>query len=211
MNKPLHLRLEHLTRLLEENQPVDAPVRPLIRFPEGGAPAERALATVWFSKTHLHALAVMEDTHVSNTAKGRHEKTWETGDVMELFIQPDVRKKNYFEFHVTPSGAALSLRIPDAEKLRADEYAFEELLFDSVFEYDNGTFGGPVSGWWAHAALPLSEIELTDPRQARCCVCRYNYNPAWDGPECSSTAKLTGYTSFHTLERWHGVDGGVSP
>jgi hypothetical protein len=205
MNTLLQSRIKQMTRLLGKDVPADLPVRHMIRFPDGGVPAERALGAIWVSDSSLCALAVMEDSDVFNTAKGRRAKTWETGDVMELFIQPDAQKKDYFEYHVTPSGATLSLRIADAEKLRADVYPFESLLFDSAFDYQSGWLDAAAPGWWGYAAVPIGELELTGPHRARGCICRYNCNTGWTEPECSSTALLTGCTSFHTPERWHPI------
>lgn len=175
--------------------------RRFVRFQDGGEPVEGAIGAIWVEGGLVHALAVMIDSEVFSSATGRRARTWETGDVMEFFIHPDPAEAHYFEYHIAPSGAALSLRIADAVKLRADTYTFESLIYESIgFVFHHGTF---VSGWWGHVQVPVEEIGLRDSFKARACLCRYNYNKAWPRPELSTTAQMTGCSSFHTPERWH--------
>ncbi|HMO50124.1 MAG TPA: hypothetical protein PKE26_05325 [Kiritimatiellia bacterium] len=195
-------RLEEVIARCRNQASSNAFWREFTRFNDGTKPVEGAVGGAWMADQRIHALAVMTDSDVFNTATGRGAKTWTTGDVLEFFIQPDGSKSRYFEFHVTPSGAALSLRIDDASSLRADCYRFDALLYESDFSFEYGRW---EAGWWAHADVSAEEIGLRDAEAARCCLCRYNYHHAWPKPELSSTAQLTGLTSFHHPECWHSL------
>ncbi len=164
---------------------------------------ENAFALIWRSQSFLEVAAFMHDSDVHSSAVGKNDRTWEKGDVLELFFQP-AGGKQYFEIHITPNLAKLELSIPDSERLR--DFKFEDLA-----NCDLGTVGNssslppPMPGWLGHMKIPFSKIGIPEnPRRelGRFSVCRYNYNRPWGKePECSSTSALTKF-SFHRPGEW---------
>ncbi|OGV35088.1 MAG: hypothetical protein A2020_15495 [Lentisphaerae bacterium GWF2_45_14] len=167
------------------------------------APEERALGLFWKNAEYLHAAAIMEDSDVYNTASGKNMKTWATGDVMELFFQPD-GVENYYELHLTPEKATLELNLPGEEKRL--QVPFESMFYDSGFSYETGKFllTSGFKGWWGHMKIPFSGIGLAGKsiKNSRFSVCRYNYSHNWEQPEKTSTSFYP-EGGFHQARFWH--------
>ena len=81
------------------------------RLQDGMPPKENGVATILAEEETLRILGVFRDSDIGNRARNDNEKTWETGDVMECFIQLPGHE-DYFEFHVTPEERKLQLHLP---------------------------------------------------------------------------------------------------
>ena len=174
-------------------------------FSSGQIPKEKAFAVIWHDKEFLYAASVMEDSDVYTTASGNSDRTWEKGDVMELFFQP-AGKEEYFEVHLTPSQATLFLYFPNSE---ARKGVLEDALTDKKFEYELVPFcaSANISGWYGRMKIRLKDLNTSADtlKGSKLAVCRYNYNRGTTAPEVSSSADFTGFKTFHTPQAWHKI------
>ena len=155
-------------------------------------------------------VGAMEKLHILRThtfgrapATADNEKTWVTGDAMELFFQTRGRE-DYLELHVTPEEKRLMLHISDYRTHR--EIPFEEK-----------TFSGPVRVrtrilrerklWCAEIAFPfeLAGLAPESVPGSRFAICRYNYTRPEPEPEITST-RLLPDTGFHYPPGWHVIE-----
>ena len=165
-------------------------------------PEEKGIAFLWKDSEYLYAC---EDSDVYNSAKEKNEKTWETGDVMELFFQAPGREE-YYELHLTPGDATLELRIPGAENL--GKVPFESQFYQSGFSAYARNFDHPdCKGWLGLMTIPFEGLGIADGKlhKSRFSVCRHNFNKKWTKPEISSTTIfLEG--GFHQPHLWHEIE-----
>ena len=167
----------------------------------GAVPKERGVGAMEIADGEVRAYAVFEDSDIFNTATADNEKTWVTGDAMELFFQTRGRE-DYLELHVTPEEKRLMLHISDYRTHR--EIPFEEK-----------TFSGPVRVrtrilrerklWCAEIAFPfeLAGLAPESVPGSRFAICRYNYTRP--EPEITST-RLLPDTGFHYPPGWHVIE-----
>ena len=169
----------------------------------GAVPKERGVGAMEIADGEVRAYAVFEDSDIFNTATADNEKTWVTGDAMELFFQTRGRE-DYLELHVTPEEKRLMLHISDYRTHR--EIPFEEK-----------TFSGPVRVrtrilrerklWCAEIAFPF-ELAGLAPESVpgyRFAICRYNYTRPEPEPEITAT-RLLPDTGFHYPPGWHVIE-----
>ena len=167
----------------------------------GAGPKERGVGAMEIADGEVRAYAVFEDSDIFNTATADNEKTWVTGDAMELFFQTRGRE-DYLELHVTPEEKRLMLHISDYRTHR--EIPFEEK-----------TFSGPVRVrtrilrerklWCAEIAFPfeLAGLAPESVPGSRFAICRYNYTRP--EPEITSP-RLLPDTGFHYPPGWHVIE-----
>lgn len=159
---------------------------------------ESGFAFLWLSQDYLHVYCVMQDSDVITLASGKNDKTWEKGDVMEFFLQPNPELTNYIELHLAPNQATLEYAIPDSKLLKS--YSPEMLSFESGMETETGLF---EQGWWGQIRLPLKKLAFSSNLAPRFCICRYNYNRQnWENPELSSTTLFHSRPHFHQPDEW---------
>lgn len=167
-------------------------------------PQDRGFAFLWHDGKNIHACAILEDRDVKTDARGRNDRTWAKGDVMELFFMPP-EKINYFELHLAPSLSTLELAIPSVDTWRGLE--LEEMFFDSGVKCKSEKFetSSGIKGWWGHMKVPLARLgaDSENLSGARVAVCRYNYNTEWgQEPELSATTAFK-ERNFHQPHLWH--------
>ena len=141
------------------------------------------------------------DTHLTATVTEHDGRTWDD-DVFEVFIQPDTGE-HYYEFHITPAGTTLDLRLPapegeDARTTNAP--VFHQLSAVHLIGSLNDTT--PDEGWSAEVWIPWSDIGGAPEPGARWTghVARYDY--AADGTYAlASTAPFT-EVGFHRRHEW---------
>lgn len=141
------------------------------------------------------------DTHLTASVTEHDGRTWDD-DVFEVFVQPDTGE-HYFEFHVTPLGTTLDLRLPAPEGSDArttNAPVFHQL---SAVHLD-GTLNDnrPDQGWSAEFLIPWSDLggepEAGDTWTGH--IARYDYAP--DGTYAlASTAPFT-EVGFHRRHEW---------
>src|SRR5204863_1077141 len=71
-----------------------------------------ATVRVGWRENSLLVFAELTDADVFNGATKLNERTWELGDVFEMFLRSS-NGQSYVEFHVTPNNQRLQLRYPD--------------------------------------------------------------------------------------------------
>ncbi len=198
------------TKFQEGGIPSNLDVIWLRNHNDGSQPREKAFAFIWRDADNLHVCAIMEDTEVKNTARGRHSNPHCKGDVMEFFFQP-ANRRNYFELHVAPSLATLEMATESVEawKSWADgDHTKADYNFNSGMVPASGTFTLPANGggWWGHMTIPLVKLGVTPETLSgsKCLVGRYNYNYKACGkePEVSTTAQ----NGLHNPDEWHTIE-----
>ncbi len=144
------------------------------------------------------------DTHLTAIVTEHDGRTWDD-DVFELFVQPDTGE-HYYEFHVTPAGTTLDMRLPAPEgedPRNTNDPVFHQLSAVHL----NGTLNDdtPDMGWSAELWIPWSD--LGGPPQVGTTwtghVARYDY--AADGTYAlASTAPFT-EVGFHRRHEWPAI------
>lgn len=194
--------------ILENGSQIPAGLVPLwfkTNWAEKKNPFEKGYSVIWRNHTELNVAAFMEDSDVFSEAIGKNDKTWEKGDVLELFFQ-SAGGSHYFEVHLAPNLATLEYSIPDAVKLKSNAYT-KEMLADCDLKLSGTTGlidGTGIKGWWGWMKIPMINlgINIHAGFAGKFSVCRYNYNHAWGNkPDCSSSSAL-GKFSFHCPENW---------
>ncbi len=177
---------------------------PLRKF-LGGELREGACAFLWRDAKALNFVSMMQDSDPYSEAKGKNDKTWLKGDVMEVFIQP-AGGKAYYELHIAPGGATMELAVPSVEAFRDGSLEGKDLSFESGMETDFSCLSnGVFKGWAGLVSIPFGGFLGDSADGARFAVCRYNYNRPWGPePELSSTASFPSeIPSYHNPGRWH--------
>ncbi|MBS0631975.1 MAG: hypothetical protein JSS11_08690 [Verrucomicrobia bacterium] len=138
-----------------------------------------------------------------NRARRLNERTWELGDIAEVFLQI-TGCREYWEFHVTPENQRLQLHWPPhgLAAFRAGEQPFETFLLGPEASLESTTTV-TAEGWSGSLAIPSAVLGLTElkaDQPFRTAVCRYDYIGAAE-PVCSSTAPLR-ELAFHRPDAW---------
>jgi hypothetical protein len=157
--------------------------------------------------TDLAVLAEMDDDDIANRARRLNERTYELGDVFEIFLKPEGQDR-YFEIHVTPENQKLQLRFPRPGAIRekpkdpaADPLApflFEDPLIRSLTLVEAAR-----ARWSVLALVPLAFIHESGPVRPgtvwRFSFSRYDYTQGRPKPVISSTSPHA-VADFHRTE-----------
>jgi len=153
----------------------------------------------------LYFAAEMEDQELRTAGVKNNDRLWE-GDVFEVFLKPDEKRPEYFEFHVNLKSLVLELAFP---KRGADFNALAALpsLGMSAMAVARGTVNAPGDkdqGWTAEGRIPWAIFAKTGGRpqpgsQWRFALCRYDYGKDGTQPVLVSSAPLTA-PNFHRYE-----------
>jgi hypothetical protein len=163
-------------------------------------------AQVHWSPAAFHFTAVFIGSAQRNRARQLNERTWELGDVCEIFLQL-VGADNYLELHTTPENQRLQLLWPGdgLERFRRNEAPLEDFLVNEPDWVRSSTRVGP--GFWsAQITVPWSclGIDVSNTTHAfRAAVCRYDYGDN-AAPVYSSTAPLR-KPDFHRIQEWQSL------
>jgi len=165
--------------------------QPWLPTPE---PAFRATrVAVRFAGGVLHVDADMDDDDVFNDATRHNERTWELGDVFEVFARRDDEER-YVEVHVTPDNVRLHLRFADFAHVHRiasiDEVAADPLAIETAAERT-------VRGWRARVALPLPAAPGDVVRVSFC-----RYDATRGRPPVISSSSPHPEPSFHRPREW---------
>ena len=175
----------------------DAPVAFTLRQAWRAAPEAGLLATrvaVTFRGGALHVQAELDDDDVFNTATAHNQRTWELGDVFEIFARR-ADEPGYVEAHVTPDNIKLHLRFVDHEQHRRiagiDEVACDPAAIES-------TATRTATGWRATAVVPLGagpgDLIFVS-------FCRYDATRGQAKPVLSSSSPHP-VLAFHRPDQW---------
>lgn len=164
-------------------------------------------ARLGWTPAALHLEAEFTADRPRNRALRLNERTWELGDVCELFLQLDGHR-DYLEIHVTPENQRLQLRWPDGglQRVRAKQAPLESYFVAQTDWVASSTLVAP-GVWITRLAVPAVRLgvpELHPGRILRAAVCRYHYRPNRTEPELSSTAALAA-AGFHQPAAWDTV------
>lgn len=172
------------------------PGRPAAGFRPGRARA------AWDTQT-LTFTMLFRGRPGGNRARRLNERTWELGDVGEVFVQlPGAG--DYWEFHVTPENQRLQLRWPadGLAAFRAGRAAFEEFTLGPEAGLTSTATVWP-DRWRATLTIPAAVLGLggfAAGQSLRATVCRYDCAGSAE-PVCSSTAPLV-EPAFHRPAEW---------
>lgn len=140
-----------------------------------------------------------------NQARRLNERTWELGDVFELFLQLP-GKDAYLEIHVTPENQRLQLAWPadGLERVFAKKSSLCDFMVVSPHWVESHVLLD--SDWWfTQVTIPVEHLGIDSfpPHQSiRGTVCRYHYvTPV---PVLSSTAPLQ-QPFFHRRGDWPAI------
>jgi len=171
-------------------------------------------ARVDWTETHLRFTALYFGPTPGNRALHLNERTWELGDVCEVFLQR-VDANAYLEVHVTPENQRLQLLWPDGAiaRVRSVASTLESYMVANPDWVASATSVSPEA-WTTQVWIPADRIGLdrfAEGQVFRAAVCRYHYLPAAPStPVLTSTAPLTA-PSFHQRGDWHHLTLLASP
>lgn len=160
--------------------------------PEADLRATRVAVT--FRAGVLHVEADLDDDDVFNAATAHNQRTWELGDVFEIFACRD-DEAGYVEVHVTPDNVKLHLRFVDAEQhqriANIDEVAADPAAIVSSAQRT-------PTGWRVRAAVPLA---AAPGEVIRVSFCRYDATRGSGEPILSSSSPHP-VLAFHRPHEW---------
>ncbi len=164
------------------------------------------LVRTGWRENSLLVFAELADRDIFNGATTLNQRTWELGDVFEMFLGPSA-EESYVEFHVTPGNQRLQLRYADSNSVararetgKLDEFLIPGEAFRSFTWVEN-----KMRRWSVFAEIPATAVcgsnEPIGNTQWRFSFSRYDYTRGVKEPCISSTsphAKL----DFHRRHEW---------
>lgn len=149
-----------------------------------------------WTPSRLLVLAEIPDRDIFTHATGPNQRTWELGDVFEIFLKPEDRS-GYVELHVTPLNFRLQLQIesPGKPGMQLDDGVFSSRVkIDSVNQK-----------WTVYAEVPASLVSWHEQIEAgeSWLFSFSRYDASRDGrpPILSSTSSHQAI-NFHRLHEW---------
>jgi hypothetical protein len=159
----------------------------------GFLPAE---IRVGWTSSRLVVLAEIPDQDIFTLATGPNQRTWELGDVFEIFLQAEDRS-DYVELHVTPPNFRLQLHI---ESLGKPATQLDDGVFSSHVEIDAAN-----QRWTVYAEVPASLVNGRDhilPAESwRFSFSRYDASRNGRPLVLSSTSPHQA-VNFHRVHEW---------
>jgi hypothetical protein len=138
--------------------------------------------------------ATMPDLDIFTKATDANQRTWELGDVFEIFLKPE-GEEFYRELHITPANTRTQLRF-DAESVPG------EFLPDGIFASHVWIESGH---WHVLAAIPAAVVngreEISQGEKWRFSFCRYDAFQDGRQPILSSTSPHP-VPKFHRPAEW---------
>jgi hypothetical protein len=155
---------------------------------------------VGWTPSQLIILAEIPDRDIFTQATGSNQRTWELGDVFEIFLKPDDRS-DYIELHVTPQNFRLQLQIESQGK--------------PATQLDDGVFSSRVKidaanqKWTVYAEVPTSLVTGQEHIEAgeSWLFSFSRYDASRDGrpPILSSTSPHQAI-NFHRIHEWGKIN-----
>lgn len=212
MNRP-----EALCPLLQEQPDINHPRRfaealasaPLIELgqpwrPEPEPAFRPAQVRCAWTPQALLVHADLWDDEIFSRANGPNQRTWELGDVFEMFFQPDC-KASYFELHVTPSNWRAQFFFPEAG---AAMRPLDDGFFASLTEVSHAT-----GRWEVMACIPAilfsPSCTLRAGTETGFSFCRYDATRGGGLPTLSSSSPHP-VPKFHRPAEWGRLRFGLA-
>ena len=146
------------------------------------------------SATQILILATIPDLDIFTRATEPNQRTWELGDVFEIFLKPE-SKPLYRELHVTPANIRTQLGF-------AAKGATPEILPDGIFE---SRVWIESAQWMVLASIPCTAVtncrKIDDGERWRFSFCRYDAFRDGRKPLLSSSS-LHPVPKFHRPGEW---------
>ncbi|MEZ5965598.1 MAG: hypothetical protein R3F56_17320 [Planctomycetota bacterium] len=179
--------------------PVLSPSRPVL-FVLGQSWRETAESGLRATRVHasygegiLHVVADMDDEEVFNDASAHNQRTWELGDVFEIFARPS-GSDAYREVHVTPDNVRLHLCFDDFGQA-ARIGGIEDVAADPDAIVSRA--GRTPNGWSVTAHVPLAA-----GADGHVFVSFCRYDAARGRAPILSSSSLHPVLSFHRPWEW---------
>jgi hypothetical protein len=161
---------------------------------------EPAHAALYAEPNGFLVLAVLGDRAIGNSADGFNQRTWESGDVFEIFIQTD--PDTYYECHVTPENQHLFLKWT-SESIKNG--AFEEALISDRDFLNSQTHLHPEKNYWTVLArIPYAKLGIAPgakPLDLKVAFARYDTGST-EKPILSATPDFP-EALYHNRSVWH--------
>lgn len=173
--------------------------------PELEGEFEPARARLYLKNDDLYVIAVLGDAVIKNESVQFNERTWEKGDVFEIFIQ--THPKAYYEFHVTPENTNSFLRlIPENADLATLK---RELTFidDPTFVETATRVFRNERMWSVIARIPQASLGMDRGKMDtsfRIAFARCDSTPGRGEPILSATPNFP-QPNFHDRTAWHSL------
>ncbi|MBL9214041.1 MAG: hypothetical protein JNG83_01055 [Opitutaceae bacterium] len=194
---------------------VDASWQPLVQGwrPDGPEPGfHPGWARVGWHGSFLRYDAVFVGAGAGNRARRLNERTWELGDICEVFLQVSGQPL-YLELHITPENQRLQLLWPPdgLERFRRGEAPLANFQID-LGDWVRSAVHVAPDYWVAQALIPANVLGLplfSAQLALDTTVCRYDYSGRPE-PVYSATAPLT-EPSYHRRHEWQRLvlEGGA--
>jgi hypothetical protein len=169
----------------------------------GFSPA--VVRTGWRGSSLL-VFAELTDMDIFNSATKLNQRTWELGDVFEMFLR-SAEKGSYVEFHVTPNNQRLQVRYTDggtAERARKRGRLEDVLVRDEAF-HSMTWIENRTGEWCVYAEIPAVAVcgsnESIENTQWLFSFGRYDYTRGAKEPIISSTSPHA-KPDFHRQHEW---------
>lgn len=188
------------------------PLNPILPNAEG-KPFQAAQVVLSHDSHHLYIVAKLNDLDIFNRATQMNERTWETGDVFEIFLRPESQDA-YYEFHITPENQIMQVRFDSAahyERMRQSpnnvEF-FQNLLIPEQKIQTQTSVHHLENCWVVLTAIPNSliceQFSWKEDQSWLVSFCRYDYTTGESKPVLSSTSSLStaAAPNFHDQTFW---------
>jgi hypothetical protein len=173
---------------------------------ENQAEFSPATVRVGWRENSLLVFAELADRDIFNRATELNQRTWELGDVLEIFLG-SAEGGSYLEFHVTPDNQRLQLRYVDGDsvaRLRKTGDLKEFLIPGAAF-HSATWIESRLQQWSVFAEIPAFVVcGSTAPianTQWRFSFGRYDYTRGAAEPCISSTSPHV-KPDFHRQHEW---------
>ncbi len=183
--------------------------RPVLLSPT--APAEFSMGQFWrpqpepdfrpanvavrFADGRLLVDATLTDDDVTSQVDGPHQRTWELGDVFEIFVGRD-DAESYQEVHVTPNNHVLHLRFDDAGHTR--RIGGDLTLVAGAPDDVESSTARTATGWSVAAAI---RVDARPGDLLRVSFGRYDASTTLPHPVLSSSSPHP-FVDFHRPSEW---------
>ncbi len=194
------------------NQPLDVPRsgitfhlgQPWNATPDAGfAPGDTRLS---WTPDALHVEANLTDRNVISSSTGDNQRTWELGDVFEMFLQLEGRP-GFAELHVTPNAYRTELDLPGPRGRVTPDSAplpFEQMLVRPIRFQATAT--RTSTGWRVSAAIPPITFGLERFAVGQRFRVNFSrYDASRDQAPILSTTAAHPKIDFHHPEEWTPV------
>ena len=151
---------------------------------------------VGWTPSRLVVLAEIPDRDIFTLVTGPNQKTWQLGDVFEIFLKPEDRS-DYVELHVTPPNFRLQLQIESQGKPATQ---LDDGVFSSRVKIDTAN-----QKWTVYAEVPAALVTGQEHIEAgeSWLFSFSRYDASRDGrpPILSSTSPHQA-VNFHRIHEW---------